>query len=346
MAEGQSRGYNELMKNMRAGGAEALLSASALFSSFSPDELAYLAEKSEILELKDGQTVFEPGAPGDRLYLVASGSVLVYAPPGNSVLAELVAGDSFGELELLTGAARNARSRVEGETRLLAFPAGGAALKDALADRPAVAARILRSFLLVVSGRTRKANALVKENSPIVRELKRQVYGDKLTGLFNKAYLEENLGSLLSSPLALIMMKPDNFKDINDRFGHEAGDAALVLMARELGHAVGANAVGECALGKPGIAVRYMGNELAAVLPGRDRAGALAAARCIQGRLSSLDLSGATGDAALRFSMSLGIALYPEHGADAAALIKAVEGLPLVGRSRGGSLVLFPEDAA
>ena len=334
------------MKNKRADGAEALLSASALFSSFSPDELAYLAEKSEILELKDGQIVFEPGTAGDRLYLVASGAVLVYALEGNSVLAELVAGDSFGELELLTGAAHNATARVEGETRLLAFPAGGAALKDALAGRPAVAARILRSFLLVVSGRTRKANALVKENSPIVRELKRQVYGDKLTGLYNKAYLEENLGSMLCPPLALVMMKPDNFKDINDRFGHEAGDAALVLMAGELGRAVGANASGESALGKPGIAVRYMGNELAAILPGRDKEGALAAARSIQGRLSSLDLSNATGDAASRFSMSLGIALYPEHGTDAAALIAAAEGLPLVGRGRGGSLILFPEDAA
>jgi diguanylate cyclase (GGDEF)-like protein len=337
MAKDQSRRYNDSMKNLRASGAEALLSTSALFSSFSPEELAYLAEKSEILELKDGQTVFEPGAPGDRLYIVASGSVLVYAPGGNSVLAELVAGDSFGELELLTGTVRNAFSRAEGETKLLAFPAGGVALKDALAGRPAVAARILRSFLLVVSGRTREANALVKENSPIVRELKRQVYGDKLTGLYNKAYLEENLPSMLSSPLALIMMKPDNFKDINDRFGHEAGDAALVLMAGELGRAVG---------GKTGIAVRYMGNELAAILPGRDREGALEAARFIQDRLSSLDLSSATGDPTSHFSMSLGIALYPEHGADAAALIAATEGLPLVGRGRGGSLILFPEDAA
>jgi diguanylate cyclase len=324
------------MKNVRADSAESILSASALFSSFSPDELAFVAEKSEFLELGDGQSLFEPGSPGDRLYLVASGSVLVYAPEGASVLAEHVSGDSFGELELLTSSARNARAVAEGATRLLSFPAGGVPLEVALKGRPAVAARILRSFLLVVSGRTREANALVKENSPIVRELKRQVYGDKLTGLYNKAYLEENLSSLLGSSLALIMMKPDNFKDINDRFGHEAGDAALVLMSGELGRA----------LGKEGTAVRYMGNELAAVLPGKDREGALAAARTIQARLSSLDLSSATGEASSRFSFSLGIALYPEHGADASALIAAAEGLPLLGRARGGSLILFPEDVA
>jgi len=44
--------------------------------------------------------------------------------------------------------------------------------------------------------------------------------------------------------------------------------------------------------------------------------------------------------------MSLGIALYPDHGADAESLIKTSAGLPLEARSRGGSLVLFPEDLA
>jgi diguanylate cyclase len=325
-----------------ASSAQELLATSALFSSFSADELGFLAEKSEFLSFEAGQTVFEAGSPGDRLYLVASGAVLVSSPADGSTLAEFVHGDSFGELELLTRAERNARARAEGRARLLAFPAGGKGLREALSGRPELAARILRSFLLVVSGRTRKANALVKENSPWVRELRRQVYGDKLTGLLNKAYLEENLPKLLAeraasdaAPLALVMMKPDNFKEINDRYGHEAGDASLVLLAGELDRAVG----------KEGTAVRYMGNELAVIYPGKGREAALEAAKALQARLSALDLSAPTGDPGLRFGMSLGIALYPEHGADAEALVKASSGLPLAARARGGSLILFPEDA-
>jgi diguanylate cyclase len=326
------------MKNLSA--AAELLSSSALFSTFSRDELDFLAEKSEFLERGDGETVFDAGSPGDRLYLVASGSVVVLSPEDGSALAELVAGDSFGELELLTGALRNARARAAGPTSLLAFPAGGASLREALFGRPEVAARIMRSFLLVVAGRTRKANALVKENSPWVRELKRQVYGDKLTGLLNKAYLEENLPGMLSASgakgLALVMMKPDNFKEINDRFGHEVGDAALVLMAGELDKAVG----------KGGTAVRYSGNELAVAYPGMGRAAAQEAASALRQRLSSLDLARVVVDEpGIRLSMSFGIALFPEHGADAESLIKASAGLPLAARSRGGSLILFPEDA-
>jgi diguanylate cyclase len=353
LAQRRDLGYNDRVK--KADAKTDLLSSSALFSSFSRDELGFLAEKSEFLSLEDGGTVFEPGSPGDRLYLVASGSVLVFSPEDGSVLAEFVKGDSFGELELLNSSSRNASAKAEGPTSLLCFPAHGAPLKEVLSARPAVAARILRSFLLVVAGRTRKANALVKENSPLVRELKRQVYGDKLTGLYNKAYLEESLPKMLSSAgaagsasaacsdgsdracLALLMMKPDNFKEINDRFGHEAGDASLVLMASELARAV--------ALEPRGTAVRYMGNELAAIYPGLGRAAARAAAKAIQDRLGALDLSPLGVEAGLRLSMSIGIVVSPEHGSDAEELIKLAAGLPLVGRARGGSLILFPEDA-
>jgi diguanylate cyclase len=318
-----------------------LLSSAPLFAGFDEKELAFLAEKSEMLGFSDGQIVFEAGDPGDRLYLVASGSVVILSPEDGSVLAEFVPGDSFGELELLTGAKRNARARAEagpagGGASLLAFPSGGEGLKAALSERPEVAARILRSFLLVVAGRTRKSNALVKENSPWVRELRRQVYGDKLTGLLNKAYLDENLPKMLAGQqaLALVMMKPDNFKEINDSFGHEAGDAALVLLARELDRAVG----------REGTAVRYNGNELAAVFPGKDRAAAIEEARALQSRLGALDLGPAVGDTGLRLSMSFGIALFPEHGVDGPSLVAASAGLPLAARSRGGSLILFPED--
>jgi GGDEF domain-containing protein len=95
----------------------------------------------------------------------------------------------------------------------------------------------------------------------------------------------------------------------------------------------------------PGIAVRYMGNELAVIYPALDRKAALAAAKAIQERIGALDLSPFGVEAGLRLSLSVGIALSPEHGGDAGELIKLASGLPLVGRARGGSLILFPEDA-
>jgi CRP-like cAMP-binding protein len=146
-------------KNPQNISASALLAAAPLFSSFSPGELDFLAEKSEFLGYDDGTPIFASGTTADRLYLVAEGVVVIRAPGGGSVLAEYVAGDSFGELDFLTGAAHNAEALASGPTTLLAFPAGGAGLRDALSARPEVAARILRSFLLVIAGRTRVSNA-------------------------------------------------------------------------------------------------------------------------------------------------------------------------------------------
>jgi diguanylate cyclase (GGDEF)-like protein len=324
-------GYN---KKMKKPSVPAALAATPLLAGFPAAELAAFAAASERLRYAEGKPIFVPGDPGDRLFIVLSGAVAVEAEDGTT-LAEFVSGDSFGELELLTGSKRNATARASGPVELLGFPAGGQPMEKCLAHCPELAARLLRSFLLIISGRTRQANSLVKENSPWVRELRHQVYDDKLTGLLNKAWLDETLGSKLTGPLALVMLKPDNFKDINDRFGHEAGDAALVAMSREFARLVGT----------AGTAVRYIGNELAAVYPGLDRDGAVAAAKAVQAGLAAMDLTKPTGDPAARFTISLGIALYPEHATDAAGLIKAVVGLPLAGRGRGGSALLFPEDA-
>ena len=61
--------------------------------------------------------------------------------------------------------------------------------------------------------------------------------------------------------VGLLLMKPDNFKYINDTFGHEAGDETLKLMAAALNHF----------MGERGIVLRYMGNELGVILPGCGR---------------------------------------------------------------------------
>jgi diguanylate cyclase (GGDEF)-like protein len=328
-----------MMKAKTLSEVAAELGKTDLFSSFDPADLAYLAEHTEIRFYSEGEAVFSNGDQADCLFVVASGSVsILVGEEAKTVMAEYVEGDSFGELEFLTGGQRNALAQAGAGTQLIAFPPSGQSLESALQARPSVAARIMRSFLIVTSRRTRKANALIKENSPWIREMRRQAYTDKLTGLKNKAFLEESLPALLSpggKPVFLLMLKPDNFKEINDSYGHEAGDATLALMAAEF----------ERCLGQDGSAIRYMGNELASILEAGDRQAALAVAERVGDALRGLDLSAAIGDGGTRLSVSIGLASYPSHASSADELIKVASGLPLVGRSKGGNLVVFPEDA-
>jgi diguanylate cyclase (GGDEF)-like protein len=328
---------------MSAPSRKAMISRLAdadLFSSFQTEELGIIAEFSAYRRLKKNAPVFREGSPGEALYIIDAGEVVITKqdPDGKAIdIARFVAGDCFGELDMLTDSARTASARTDTDTRLLRFPKQGTTFKDILAKHPAISAQILHKILVKIAGRIREANSLIKENSPLIQELKKQVYRDKLTGLFNKTFLEENLGQYLDSqgsPVSLLMIKPDNFKLINDTYGHEAGDQALKIMARAL----------ENLLQDTEVAIRFMGNELAVVLPDCSRPGARSRAREIQRAMNGLDLRSLTGGAPFRVTVSIGIAVYPEHAGGAKKLIEAAHALPLVGRSRGGNQILFPED--
>jgi diguanylate cyclase (GGDEF)-like protein len=318
----------------------ARLAGAELFSTFQADELDIIARNSAWLTLEDGAAVFRAGNPGEALYIIDRGEVVISRQDSEGRpfdIARFLAGDCFGELDMLTGSARTASARAGADTRLLRFPGPGTAFKDILAEHPAISAQILHKILVKIAGRIRKANSLIKENSPLIQELRKQVYRDKLTGLFNKTFLEEQLGGYLAKDgarLSLLMIKPDNFKLINDSYGHDAGDQALKIMAREL----------ENLLRNDEAAVRFLGNELAVVLPGCGRPAAGSRAQEIRQVMNGLDLRSLTGGDVFRVTASIGIAVFPEHARTAEELIEQAHSLPLIGRSRGGNHILFPED--
>lgn len=316
----------------------AALRKAGLFTSLSDRSLGAVAEASRAYRYRAGEAVFTVGDAGDALFVVEAGAVSIVAgdKADDQVLATYGTGDAFGELELLNSAQRNASAFSEADAVLVRFPRRGLSFSSFLNSSPEAAAFLLREFLRDVAARIRSANALVKENSPWVQELRRQAYADKLTGLFNKAFLEERMAELCvgAASAGLLMFKPDNFKEINDSYGHEAGDEVLKIAAEALRRAYGEE--------KP--TVRYLGNEMAVVLPGADRPAAALEARRVIDLLGALDLSPATGASAMRLSVSVGAALYPDHGAAGSEVIAAAHELPLIGRARGGNLILFPED--
>lgn len=322
------------------------LKRTEIFSSLGDRELDLVAGYSEFSSIKAGEVLFSEGDRGGVLYIVVSGDVQILKNgngsgphSGATVIAELVEGDILGELEFFTASQFNATAKTVTDTTLLRIPGEGASFADALNEHPDVAAGMLYEFLKVFSSRLRKANVMVRDNSALVQELKRQVYGDKLTGLYNKTYLEETLPGLLkkrSEPVGLLLMKPDNFKMINDTFGHEAGDDTLVLMAGALNRF----------MADRGTVLRYMGNELGVMLPGCDRKAVHDEAAAIMKMFNSLDISSATKTNDVFLSMSIGATVFPDHADVADDLILKAHELPLAGRALGGNVILFPEDVS
>ena len=257
------------------------------------------------------------------------------SPDKKTALAEFVVGELFGEITLLTGKPHDAYAVAHKQARVLEFPKDGVPLEALFHDNPRILAHLFQSLLIFTSQRTRAANMLIKENSPVVRELRNQVYSDKLSGLFNRTYLEESFSEFCKEPFALIMMKPDNFKQINDSFGHEAGDTALIFIAGHLKKAFSENTV----------LVRYEGNEFAVLTHlYTDKDSARTFAEKIKNELETLDLSHIFNGEKIFLSMSLGVVLFPQHGKIYTDIVTRCSGIPLIGRQRGGSMILFPED--
>lgn len=110
--------------------------------------------------------------------------------------------------------------------------------------------------------------------------LRGYAYGDALTGLANRRYLEAEFKRLHGSDLSVLLIDFDGLKSVNDALGYDSGDALI----REVGAALaGAVAPGETV-------VRFGGDEFVVLIPGRGAADAAARAEALTVLLDSLEL--------------------------------------------------------
>jgi diguanylate cyclase (GGDEF)-like protein len=149
------------------------------------------------------------------------------------------------------------------------------------------------------------------------REILRLAYEDGLTGLPNRAMFNRQLEQALrtarrsTSPLAVLLFDMDRFKAINDTLGHPVGDQAL----REVGARVRA------ALRDSDVVARLGGDEFAVLLATGGVSPRIVAEKVIKALEAPLVIDAQTMDV----GASIGIAQYPDHGEDAAALMRAAD---------------------
>jgi diguanylate cyclase (GGDEF)-like protein len=180
------------------------------------------------------------------------------------------------------------------------------------------------------------AAALGLDNAETRARLEHQARTDSLTGLFNHSVFYERLlhtlqeASRQHTPVAVLMLDIDDFKRVNDIHGHGVGDELLSVLADVLRSGV-----------RPDdIACRTGGEEFAVIMPGCDRADAERAAARIQERLAEVEFS-AVG----HLTLSIGIALGPEHGMNPRELAACAEAAMMTAKARGKSrVVLYAED--
>ena len=155
---------------------------------------------------------------------------------------------------------------------------------------------------------TRLARPVARVLGDLAR-LTRQAQTDALTNIANRRALDERLdlevdhARRLGTSVGFVIADIDNFKSINDRYGHQTGDDVLRAVAR-----VFADAVRELDL--PG---RYGGEEIGVVLPGTNLAGSRNTDERIRELIDDLEVTTLDGEL-VGVTASFGAACYPTHG--------------------------------
>jgi diguanylate cyclase (GGDEF)-like protein len=140
---------------------------------------------------------------------------------------------------------------------------------------------------------------------------------ESLTGLFNQIYVRQRLEEEIyrskryGHALSVLMIDLDNFKELNDRFGHTAGDHLLKYFSQLLIETI-----------RPSdIAARYGGEEFLILLPETDKEEAHAVAERLRKRISLYPFRIDSRKEDVLFTISAGVSTYPEYGQSGDELI-------------------------
>ena len=162
---------------------------------------------------------------------------------------------------------------------------------------------------------------------------------DGLTGLYNHAYFKKFLGLELKRslrqnyPTSLLMLDLDNFKSLNDRFGHPAGDRVLQDMARII----------KDGIREVDLAARYGGEEFAVVLPYADADGAMVVAQRILEAVRAYRPEGDLAGQVEGITISIGLATCPADDDQADNLIKTADRLLYKAKASGKNRIAAVE---
>jgi diguanylate cyclase (GGDEF)-like protein len=156
-------------------------------------------------------------------------------------------------------------------------------------------------------------------NVRLHEEAQRLSLTDPLTGLWNYRYLQQSVrreverASRFGRMLSVLALDLDHFKEVNDTYGHTAGDAVLAEFAGRV----------KGCLREVDLAFRQGGEEFVVLLPETDAYGGATAAERLGAavRASGVPIKGRL----VPISVSIGIAVYPDHGVTAAQVLEAAD---------------------
>ena len=173
---------------------------------------------------------------------------------------------------------------------------------------------------------------------PQDKELLSLLYTDELTQIFNRRYLKEVIPGYLAQAdkekftVALYMLDMDNFKAINDSYGHRMGDRALKHFSKVISEQIQ----------DKGIAIRYAGDEFVLIISKLTKKQARELGMDILKKITESPLK--VKDKTLNIKYSAGVSLFPKDGKTLKTLFRKADEALYTAKDRGkGRVVVFPD---
>lgn len=269
-----------------------------IFKNVTFECLAGYLLSCKTIDAEEGTLLIDPDNPQRRLIIVVNGSLDVRAESNGGVFTDIIeAGHCAGEMSVFDNIKPNATVCAREYSRLLIIPPDIAlAMLNASHD-------LCLNFLHILSQRIRNNSKMVCEEQYHIRCIEENARVDSLTGLHNRRWLEEmytrelersNRGDL---KLTAFMLDIDHFKNINDTYGHLAGDQVLIYVAQTL----------TTSLRPADMPVRYGGEEFSVFLPGISSENAQVIAERVRSNMENMQIILSTG-AVIKVTVSVGLA--------------------------------------
>jgi diguanylate cyclase (GGDEF)-like protein len=167
-----------------------------------------------------------------------------------------------------------------------------------------------------------------------IQHTESMLYLDELTGVFNYRYLDIAIDGELrrlqrfKSPFCLLFIDLDNFKEVNDTFGHLSGSSVLKQVAQVI----------KSAVRDVDIVIRYGGDEYVVLLIGADIVNGRIAAERIRLKVATTVFIGAAEEP-INLSTSIGVACCPDHGVERSTILRRADETMYISKRTGKNRV-------
>ena len=179
--------------------------------------------------------------------------------------------------------------------------------------------------------------SIALQNAEVYRAVEIRARTDDLTGLLNHGTFREWLSGYVArkEPFSLVMMDLDEFKQVNDALGHQAGDRLLAEIARAI-----------VAAGRDTDHVfRYGGDEFVLILPGADAKAGVRVAERVRKAIQAVGESGTAWQSeGISVSGSFGLATFPKDGGTADSILLAADRACFVAKRSGHGRIATAEE--